>query len=79
MRQYMFRGQRPYWAIDVSDLVEGDADQKGLSDGKNISEPPGAIQELLDEVGGGRGGRLEVWGLTGWYLSLLMETLQIHR
>ena len=26
-----------------------------------------------DEVGGGFGGRLEVWGLTGWYLNLFMK------
>jgi len=28
--------------------------------------------------GTGKNGRLEVWGLTGWYLSLLMKALNIH-
>lgn len=30
-----------------------------------------------DEVGGGKEGRLEVWGLTGWYVNLLMRTLGV--
>ena len=34
--------------------------------------------DLPDEIGAGRGG-LEVWGLTGWYLSLLMRALEIYR
>jgi len=29
--------------------------------------------ESKDEVGGGFDGRLEIWGLTGWYLNLLMK------
>lgn len=31
--------------------------------------------EVADEIGGGRDGKLEVWGLTGWYLGLLMQAL----
>ena len=31
-----------------------------------------------DEIGGGREGRLEVWGLTGWYLSALMRILRVY-
>ncbi|TFY66057.1 hypothetical protein EVG20_g5030 [Dentipellis fragilis] len=58
---HLFRGGAPYWAITVSDLVSE----------KNVdwaNDP-----KSTDEVGGGRGGRLEVWGLTGWYLSLFMK------
>ena len=29
------------------------------------------------EIGGRRHERLEIWGLTGWYLSLLMRTLEV--
>ncbi|KAJ6504884.1 NUDIX hydrolase domain-like protein [Mycena vitilis] len=66
-RPYLFRDQRPYWAVDVSDLVCGD-------DGLPFTS--GSVEQSLeDEVGGGREGRLEVWGLTGWYLNLLATKL----
>ena len=58
----MFRGLRPYWAVDVSDKVyaaEGREEKNG------------------DEIGIRRMGPLEVWGLTGWYLSLLMRALDV--
>ncbi|KAF8889374.1 NUDIX hydrolase domain-like protein, partial [Infundibulicybe gibba] len=62
LHSHMFRGQRPYWAIDVTDFAR--PVNVRLKEGVvNITE--------RDEVGGGRDGRLEVWGLTGWYLSLL--------
>lgn len=60
-----FRGGWPYWAVDVSDLVEAEKVEHG--DG-----------EFVDEVGCGQEGRIEIWGLTGWYLSLLTRILQIH-
>ncbi|KAJ7355585.1 NUDIX hydrolase domain-like protein [Mycena albidolilacea] len=66
-RQYLFRNRTPYFAIDVSNLV---SEEDGLS---FVSE---SIEKTLeDEVGAGREGRLEVWGLTGWYLSLLSTKL----
>lgn len=60
----IFRGQRTYCAIKVSDLVAG-SDVRWESDTE------------IDEVGGGRD--LEIWGLTGWYLSLLMKVLHVYR
>ncbi|KIY52924.1 hypothetical protein FISHEDRAFT_28428, partial [Fistulina hepatica ATCC 64428] len=48
--QHRFREGRPYWTIDVSDLVVG-----GTGDTPHS--------------------RLEIWGLTGWYLTLLMRIL----
>jgi len=62
---HMFRGSRPYWAVDVTDIVKGvgGVDWTGATP--------------IDEVGGGREGRLEVWGLTGWYVSLLMRALDV--
>ena len=35
-----------------------------------------AAEEIEDELDGGR---IEVWGLTGWYLSLLMKILRVYR
>jgi len=64
IRPDMFRAASPYWAIDVSDLVQG---FEGVND--PVEHP---------EVGGGKDGRLEVWGLTGWYMSLLMRILKVY-
>lgn len=64
LKPHHFRGGRPYWAIDVSDLV-----------------PPGGPCESSDTRGQSEinGGRLEVWGLTGWYLCLLMKVLKVYQ
>ncbi|OJA10446.1 hypothetical protein AZE42_05897 [Rhizopogon vesiculosus] len=64
LRPDMFRAATPYWAVDVSDIVEHL---------EWISDPSGQ-----PEVGG-REGRLEVWGLTGWYMSLLMRILKVYQ
>lgn len=66
LRTHLFRGNSPYWAITVSDLV----------DPIWIPEKESSV---IDEVGGGRAGRLEVWGLTGWYLNLLMKALEMYK
>ncbi|KAF7308699.1 Nudix hydrolase domain-containing protein [Mycena chlorophos] len=58
-RRYLFRNKRPYTAMDVSDLVEP---LGGEFRSTSIERPE------LDEVDGGR---VEVWGLTGWYLWML--------
>lgn len=64
LRPYEFRGGRPYWAIDVSDLV--------LHGGPwESSDTHGQSQT--------NGRRLEVFGLTGWYLSLLMKVLKVYQ
>jgi nudix motif 8 len=55
-----FRGRRPYWAVDVTDFAP-------------LAAPAPYVR---DEAGGGRSGRLEVWGLTGWYLSRAMCMLR---
>ncbi|KAG1741077.1 NUDIX hydrolase domain-like protein [Suillus lakei] len=64
IRPDMFRAASPYWAIDVSDLVQGF---------EKVSDPLGQ-----PDVGGGKEGRLEVWGLTGWYMSLLMRIIKVY-
>jgi hypothetical protein len=57
----------PYWAVGVSDLVPGGTGAWNAAAGQP------------DEVGGGRDGALEVWGLTGWYLNVLMRALGVYR
>lgn len=59
-----FRGGITYYACDATDLVE-----------KNVEWVNDEAQR--DEIGGGRNGRLEVWGLTGWYLNLLMKAFNL--
>jgi len=61
LREHEFRESTPYWACDVTDLVAPEVDWS------NAGANP------KDEVGGGFDGRLEVWGLTGWYLNLFMK------
>jgi nudix motif 8 len=59
----MFRDLQPYWAVNVSDKV-------------NRAE--GLIEETeVDDIGGRRETVLEIWGLTGWYLSLFMRALEV--
>lgn len=63
VRPHQFRGGTPYYTCDVSDLVN----TEWVND-----------EAQRDEIGGGRDGRLEVWGLTGWYMTLLMKALGLH-
>lgn len=67
LRASKFRGNESYVAVDVSDLIDDDI------------EWAGADPEGRDEVGGGIGGKLEIWGLTGWYLGILMKLLGVWR
>ncbi|RPD76471.1 hypothetical protein L226DRAFT_533580 [Lentinus tigrinus ALCF2SS1-7] len=77
MHSYLFRGQRPYYAISVADIVAGigavHADGPEGAEVRWIND-----SKQRDEIGGGREGRLEVWGLTGWYLSVLMRILRVY-
>lgn len=84
LRPYLFRGQRPYWAVDVADLVRNvEGDKVGIHAVATEMDADlmysSTRSEPQDEVGSGKEGRLEVWGLTGWYLSLLMRTLNVYR
>ena len=62
-RWSLYREERPYYAFDVTDLVR-DTD---------VVLP--TIKSDVDEMGPRMDGRLEVWGLTGWYLTMLMRIL----
>lgn len=75
LHHYLFRGGRPYYAVDVSDIiVDHEAGVVVSSEGQ---APWASDPEDRDEIGGGREGRLEVWGLTGWYLNVLMRRLGV--
>ncbi|KAI6164462.1 NUDIX hydrolase domain-like protein [Pisolithus thermaeus] len=63
LRSSLFRASRPYWTLDVSDLVPQRVQTRGDVD-----------HNLVEKTAGEK---LEVWGLTGWYLSLIMEVLGI--
>lgn len=62
-RWSLYREGRPYYAFDVTDLVRH----------TDIILP--TTKSDVDEMGPGADGRLEVWGLTGWYLTMLMRIL----
>jgi nudix motif 8 len=66
----MFRGERPYWTIDVSDIAwDGHAVIADIEETK---------YRQVSESSTERHDRLEVWGLTGWYLSQLMKVMNIR-
>jgi len=37
------------------------------------------VQSAAKEEKSDINGRIEVWGLTGWYISMLMKVLQVYR
>jgi len=79
LRSYLFRGTRPYWAVDVTDLVRSAEILSGVSGSMSVSTEAVHGEEQPDEIGCGREGRVEIWGLTGWYLSLLLRRLQLYQ
>jgi hypothetical protein len=79
LRPYLFRGERPYWAVDVTDLVRSAEELSGTSGSISVSTELVHGEAQLDEVGSGKEGRVEIWGLTGWYLSLLLRRLQVYQ
>lgn len=83
---YQFRGSEPYWAIDVSDIIssandsdQGDVISSSPVTGSGIGFSDNGDPLKRDEVGGGREGRLEAWGLTGWYLTTFFKMLGVYR
>ncbi|KAG8918617.1 hypothetical protein FRC01_001757, partial [Tulasnella sp. 417] len=66
IRPHAFRGFTPYYAVDVTD----EATAAGIDDP--------APTEADEEGGSPRIGRLEIWGLSGWYLNLFMRTMELY-
>lgn len=79
LRSGRYRGNRLYWPINVSDLVDP-ANVKA-----RIAERGGVLPNYQcggddSEVGaGGFKNTIELWGLSGWYMTMLMRILQIYR
>ncbi|THH28575.1 hypothetical protein EUX98_g5614 [Antrodiella citrinella] len=83
---YQFRGSEPYWSIDVSDIIasakesdQADVVSSNRVSGQGIEFCNNEDSLKRDEIGGGREGRLEAWGLTGWYLTTFFRTLGVYR
>jgi len=79
LRPYLFRSERPYWAVDVTDIVRSAEGFSETSDATSMSTEAFHGGTQCDEVGFGKEGRLEIWGLTGWYLSLLLQRLRVYQ
>ncbi|KAG9018893.1 hypothetical protein FRB90_008474 [Tulasnella sp. 427] len=66
IRPHAFRGSTAYYAVDVTDEARA----------AGIDSP---APTDVDEVGGSPvPGRLEIWGLTGWYLNIFMRTMGLY-
>ena len=72
IRSSLFRRQEPYWVVDVTDMVQPTTRRSITAETVTIR----AAEEIEDELGDKR---IEVWGLTGWYLSLLLKILQVYQ
>jgi hypothetical protein len=59
---HQFRDGPPYWAVEVSDFIKGVPQTDELSHGN----------------GEGPKEKVEVWGLTGWYLFQFMKALKVY-
>ena len=84
MHHYLFRGDRPYYAIDVSDIIRARFQDPASSNVVSSTDSDSSLvsdSQGRDEVGGGQEGtegRLEAWGLTGWYLTTLFRRLGVY-
>ncbi|KAJ3906365.1 NUDIX hydrolase domain-like protein [Lentinula edodes] len=77
LRASLFRGNKPYWAIGVQDLVPNGMPNPALIEDLPKQQESHSLDD--SEIGVGKYGNLEVWGLTGWYLYLLMKRLRLYR
>jgi hypothetical protein len=71
-RHHQFRGRPAYWTINVSDKVDPVHWTSPLY--LPGEQPHG---QTSDAVAGEREVRLEIWGLTGWYLNLFMRVMKL--
>ncbi|KAM5530148.1 hypothetical protein V8D89_016183 [Ganoderma adspersum] len=77
LRPSLFRGQQPYYAISVTDLVS-DLDSVHPERALNQLSAWSNNAEQEFQTGNDQGGRLEVWGLTGWYLCTFLRILGVY-
>ena len=73
----LFRGDRPYTVIDVTDVIRA-CGTSGAAIPITSKSSEEDTTNILYNTRTGQSGSIEVWGLTGWYVSLLMRILGIH-
>lgn len=73
LRNHQFRGRPAYWTINVSDKVDPVYWTSPLH--LPGEQPLGQTGEFT--VAGERQAKLEIWGLTGWYLNLFMRVVKL--
>ena len=61
--------------VDVTDMVQPTI-RSSIRAETVATVATRVAEEIKDELGDKR---IEVWGLTGWYLSLLLKILQVYR
>lgn len=66
--EHNFRGRPPYWCVNVSDKV---AEEHWTTPRRLPTETSGG-EYTID-----RGERLEIWGLTAYYLNLFMRGVNL--
>ena len=66
LHQHHFRGRPPYWCVDVSDKVS----EQYWTTPRILPTEASNAEDAVD-----RGKRLEIWGLTAYYLNLFMRTV----
>ncbi|KIL69445.1 hypothetical protein M378DRAFT_157718 [Amanita muscaria Koide BX008] len=64
---------RPYWAIPVADLLQSDITT--VNENVISSDHGDDNETVFDSV---KAESVKVWGLTGWYLSLLTRALKMY-
>ncbi|EKM81811.1 hypothetical protein AGABI1DRAFT_70284 [Agaricus bisporus var. burnettii JB137-S8] len=81
LRSYLFRAERPYWAVDVTDLVRSAEIPSGERGSTSVSteEVYGAVDPQTDEIVPISEAGVEIWGLTGWFLSSLLRRLKVYQ
>lgn len=73
LRAALFRDLVPYWRTNVTDLLRSTPE---VSSAVNLSNEDVTSQTSEKESDSYcPEGQIEVWGLTGWYLNLIMRVL----
>ncbi|PFH51918.1 hypothetical protein AMATHDRAFT_141513 [Amanita thiersii Skay4041] len=79
-RLHFFRERRPYWAITVTDLIQNGNDGitgTGAIDYARDDFSHSTAKSEKKVISAREEEDIEVWGLSGWYLSLLMRVLKV--
>ncbi|KAH8832440.1 NUDIX hydrolase domain-like protein [Flagelloscypha sp. PMI_526] len=73
VKRRLFRNETPYSCIDVTDLLSPQVRPSPTSSSPEVElRNDGSTTNTLRS---NCSGRIEIWGLTGWYLTILMRRL----